>query len=257
MNFLKKILIIALKQLDLGSAISVRLTKLTGKSKEPIHPKHFLTQTPWFTKYLEREDMVLDLGCGNGQSSIKATRIVRQIIAVDIDQLLLEVGQSTAKRLKIKNVLFEIADLERNLKYPNNSFDKVIFLDVLEHLKNRDQLLNEIKRVLRPQGLLFLGVPNSQTSWKKLQRSVGICSFSDPDHKIEFSEEQIIALLKKHGFSIKHFGYGYFDTPLRGLFDVIGGFSQGTYKKLSQWRRKKVQQKPTEASGFEIVAQKL
>src|SRR3990167_7614328 len=227
MNFLKKILIIALKQLDLGSAISVRLTKLTGKSKEPIHPKHFLTQTPWFTNYLEREDMVLGL------------------------------AKLSATTSKIKNVKFETANLEKKLKYKKNQFDKVIFLDVLEHLKNRDQLLNEIKRVLRPQGLLFLGVPNSQTSWKKLQRSVGICSFSDPDHKIEFSEEQIIALLKKHGFSIKHFGYGYFDTPLRGLFDVIGGFSQGTYKKLSQWRRKKVQQKPTEASGFEIVAQKL
>ena len=257
MKFLKKILIIALKQLDLGSAISVRLTKLTGKSKEPIHPKHFLTQTPWFTNYLEREDMVLDLGCGNGQSGIKAAKFAKKVIGVDINETLLGIAKLSATTSKIKNVKFETANLEKKLKYKKNQFDKVIFLDVLEHLKNRDQLLNEIKRVLRPQGLLFLGVPNSQTSWKKLQRSVGICSFSDPDHKIEFSEEQIIALLKKHGFSIKHFGYGYFDTPLRGLFDVIGGFSQGTYKKLFQWRRKKVQQKPTEASGFEIVAQKL
>src|SRR3989338_2416812 len=257
MKILKKIFIIMIKQLDLGSALAVRLTKITGKSRVPIHPKHLLTQKPWFITYLKKSDVVLDLGCGNGQNAIKASRIVNRVVSCDIDKELLNIAEEEAKLKKINNIKFEIVNLEERLKYRNNSFSSIIFLDVLEHLKNRDEILSGIKRVLRPQGLLFLGVPNSQTSWKKLQRSVGICSFSDPDHKIEFSEEQIIALLKKHGFSIKHFGYGYFDTPLRGLFDVIGGFSQGTYKKLSQWRRKKVQQKPTEASGFEIVAQKL
>src|SRR3989344_1073150 len=254
MKFLKKILIIALKQLDLGSAISVRLTKLTGKSKEPIHPKHFLTQTPWFTNYLEREDMVLDLGCGNGQSGIKAAKFAKKVIGVDINETLLGIAKLSATTSKIKNVKFETANLEKKLKYKKNQFDKVIFLDVLEHLKNRDQLLNEIKRVLRPQGLLFLGVPNSQTSWKKLQRSVGICSFSDPDHKIEFSESQIRKLLSNHGFTIKNFGYDHFDTPLRGIFDVIGGFSLPVYERLSSWRQEKTKKNPQESGGFEIIA---
>ena len=119
------------------------------------------------------------------------------------------------------------------------------------------KILEEIKRVLKLRGLLFIGIPNSQTSWKKLQRSVGISSFSDPDHKIEFSENQIKNLLKKHGFKIENFSYGVYDTPLRGLFDIIGGFSLTAYIKLSKWRKVKAQQNPQEASGFEIVAQKL
>lgn len=254
---LKKMIVVVLKQLDLGSAIAVRLTKLTGKSETPLHPKHFLTSKPWYTKYLSKNDTVLDLGCGMGQSAIKSAKLVKRVIAVDIDKNLIELAKKSTHLLSIKSVTFEMVNLEEKLKYENNSFDKVIFLDVLEHLNNRDQILREIKRILKPKGLLFISVPNSQTSWKSLQRSVGVCSFSDPDHKTEFSERQIKALLERHRFRIEHFGYGYLDTPFRGLFDIIGGISLGVYKKFSQWRRKKAQQRPQEASGFEIVIQKL
>lgn len=254
MRALKRIVVFLVKKLDLGSAVAVRLTKITGKSKTPIHPKHFLTEKPWFAKNLKKSDVVLDLGCGNGQNSIKAARIVKKVDGVDIDDVLLGIAKNSAENLKISNVKFEKADLEKKLNYKNNAFDKIIFLDVLEHLSNRDQILQEVKRVLKPGGLLFLAVPNSQTSWKRFQESLGVCSYSDPDHRIEFSREQIRALLKKHGFKIVKLGYGYFDTPLRGLFDMIGGLSLNLYCYLSDWRKRQVIKKPSETSGFEIVA---
>lgn len=253
---MKKLLVLGLKQLDLGSAIAVRLTKLTGKSKVPIHPKHFLSQKPWFTKYLNKNDVLLDLGSGNGQNSIKAAKLAKKVVACEIDEKLIAQAKIFAKLKKIKNVNWEQANLEQKLKFKDTSFDKVLFLDVLEHLKNRDQILSEVGRILKPNGLLFLGIPNSQTSWKRLQRSAGVCSYSDPDHKIEFSEKSIRALLKKHNFEIVNFGCGKYDTPYRGLFDVIGGFSLTLYKKISHWRSRKVKTCPKEASGFEIVARK-
>ena len=255
MKTAKKLLVILVKKLDYASAIAVRLTQLTGKSKVPIHPKHFLSQRPWFTEYLSKKDIVLDLGSGNGQNAIKAAKIAKKIVGLEYDQTLINIAVKTAVARRIKNVKFVKTDLEKKIKYKNNSFDKIIFLDVLEHLTNRDQILGEIKRVLKPGGLLFLGVPNSHTSWKKLQRSVDICSFSDPDHKIEFSEKGIKSLLSKK-FKIISVGYGTYDTPLRGIFDIIGGISITLYKKISDWRSKKAIKKPKEASGFEIVAQK-
>lgn len=254
MTVLLKPLVYILKKLDLGSAIAVRLTKITGKSKEPLHPKHFLTQKPWFTKYIENKDIVLDLGCGNGQSSIKVAKVAKRVIGVDINNVLLNIGQKTVKDLHMKNINFDKLDLEKKLKFKNRTFDKIIFLDVLEHLRKREQILKEIKRILKPQGKLFLGVPNSQTSWKKLQRSVNLCSFSDPDHKTEFSERSIKNLLKKHNFKIVSFQYGKYDTPLRGFFDVIGAISLPFYRKISNWRQEKAEIYPKEASGFEIVA---
>jgi 2-polyprenyl-3-methyl-5-hydroxy-6-metoxy-1,4-benzoquinol methylase len=252
--FIKKLIVILLKQLDLGSAVAVRLTKLSGKSKEPIHPKHFLTQKPWFTKYLRRSDIILDLGCGNGQNTIKASKNVKRVVGIDINESMINSAKRSSQRLGIENIKFETADLGKKLKYQSNSFDKIMFLDVLEHLMKRNQMLKEVKRVLKPQGWLLLVVPNNQTSWKKLQRSVGLNSYSDPTHKIEFSEKGIRSLLNKHRFKIEYFGYDKFDTPLRGLFDIIGGISLTLYKKLSNWRREKTLKFPQEASGFEIVA---
>jgi len=257
MKTLRKIYVLFLKKLELGSAIAVRLTKLTRKSEVPIHPKHFLTQKPWFTDYISKKDVVLDLGCGNGQNAVKAAKIAKKLIGVELDRALLRIAKETVIVKKLPNVNFVKADLEKKLKYKNNSFDKIIFLDVLEHLANRDQILGEIKRILKSDGLLFLGVPNNETSWKKIQRSVGVCSYSDPDHKIEYSENQIRRYLKKHKFEIIAFGYGKFDTPFRGMFDIIGSISIPIYKKITKWREEKAKKNPIEASGFEIVAQNI
>src|SRR3990167_9319958 len=222
METAKKLLVIFVKKLDYASAIAVRLTQLTGKSKVPIHPKHFLSQRPWFTDYLSKKDIVLDLGSGNGQNAIKAAKIAKKIVGLEYDQSLINIAVKTAALRRIKSVKFIKTDLEKKINYKNNSFDKIIFLDVLEHLVNRDQILDEIKRILKPGSLLFLGVPNSHTSWKKLQRSVGVCSCSDPEHKIEFTEKSIRELLAKHQYKIVYFDYGKYDTPLRSLFDIIG-----------------------------------
>lgn len=256
MRLLKKIFILTLKQLDLGTALAVRLTKLTGKSKVSVHPKHLLEEKPWFLNYIKKGDLVLDLGCGNSQNTVKAAKIAANVVGLEIDPHLLQIAKKSNQEEKLKNVQFLSADLEKKLNLPSATFDKVIFLDVLEHLKNRNQALSEVRRVLKPNGILLLGVPNSQTTWKKFQRSAKVCSFSDADHKIEYSENSIKQLLKKHKFKIVKFSYGKYDTPLKGIFDAIGGFSLSIYKTISLYRAKKTRFNPKEASGFEIVVTK-
>ena len=50
-----KIILLLLKKSELLSSISVKLVKLTGKSKNPIHPKHLLKKNNvWFKKYLKK-----------------------------------------------------------------------------------------------------------------------------------------------------------------------------------------------------------
>jgi len=252
--FVKKSYVILLKKAEIGSAVAVRLTKYTGKSKTFIHPKHFLEANPWYTQYLKKQDVVLDLGCGNGQSIIKSAKYCKQITGVEIDPGLRKLATASFKSAGVRNAVIHGGNLEQKLKLRSKQFDKVIFLDVLEHLNNRDSILKEIKRVLKPKGMLLVGVPNSETSWKKLQRSVGINSFADPDHKIEFSEHDIRALLKKHGFAIKKFGLGKYDTPFRSTYDIIGALYLPAYRKITVWRQQRALSNPQEASGFEIVA---
>lgn len=251
MKQIKKILVVLLKRLEIASAIAVRLTKFTGKAEQPIHPKHLVTSKLWFAKYLQKQDVVLDLGCGNGQNTLKASKFVKRAVGVDYDNFLLNIAKKTAKT---KNVDFKKLNLEDKLPFKNNTYDKVIFLDVLEHLNKRDQIIREVKRVLEKNGLLFIGVPNSETSWKKLQREVGINSYSDPDHKIEYSENQIRNLLKNNNLDVISFKYGKYDTPIRPIYDLIGAFSLSLYKSRLKSRQERSNRNPQETSGFEIVA---
>lgn len=253
----RKLLVLFLKQLDYGSAVAVRLTKFTGKSRQGVHPKHFLTEKPWFTRYLRKKDLIVDLGCGNGQNSIKAAKSVRKIIAIEKNNDLLNIAKKAASEIGIRNIKFLSGDLEKKIEIQSTSVDGIMLIDVLEHLHNRGQILSEIYRVLKKDGFLFIGVPNSNTSWKNLQRTVGFNSFSDPDHKTEYTELSIRSLLKKNGFYIENFSYGTYDTPLRGLMDIVGGFSISLYKIFWSIRRDLVKKYKHEASGFEIVAKKF
>lgn len=254
MTILEKFTISIIKKTELGSALALRLTKLTGKSKEPLHPKHFLNESPWFIKYLQKTNTVLDLGSGNGLYSIKSAPFVKSITGIEFDPKNLKISKNLVQQKKIKNINFIFGDLEKPLDFSSNSFDCIIFLDVLEHLTDRDQILKEVKRVMKKNGLLFLLVPNSQTSWKKKLRKAGLNSFSDPDHKVEFSEDEIRGLLKKHGFKILNLEYDTYDIAFRGLLDILGALSLNLYKKIHKWRLNLSQKNPQEAGGFKIVA---
>lgn len=254
MNFCKKSAVLVAKKLERLSGVSARLVYLTGKSPINIHPKHFLTEEQvWITDRLKPTDVLLDLGCGNGVQTLKISPFVQKITAIERDAKNLTVAANLAEKKQIKNVVFQTGDLEKSLPLADRSFDGVLLLDVLEHLENRNQLLNEIKRVLKPGGLLFLAVPNSETSWKKLQRAAGLNSVSDPDHKIEYNEEEIKNILTRQGFRIISFQPIVYDTWLAPLIDLAGGLSLAIYRKLARWKRETAKKNPAESIGWRIA----
>ena len=151
------------------SAVSMRLVQLTGKSKYRVHPKHLIKiEKPWYLGKIKKTDKVLDLGCNNGQQTLKAAARCKEILGLDYDEQQLEIARASADDKKIGNAVFKTHDLEKKLPIKDKSFDKVLCLDVLEHIVKRDQLLAEINRVLKANGLTFIAIPNIETSWKKL-----------------------------------------------------------------------------------------
>jgi 2-polyprenyl-3-methyl-5-hydroxy-6-metoxy-1,4-benzoquinol methylase len=247
-----------LKKSRIFSALSCRLTQLTGKSKYPIHPKHLVEfEKPWYLNDIKKNDVVLDLGCGNGQQSLKIARKVKKIIGVDYDKRQLSLAEKIAKDKNIKNIKFLSYDLEKKLPFKNSSFDKILCLDILEHLNKRKQFLEEIKRILKQKGNVFLSVPNNDTSWKKLQRKAGLNYYTDPDHKREYSLKEIKLALSRLGFEILDIKPIVYDTPFSGLIDLVGGISLEWYKKLSLWKKNKVEDGLKESAGFRIKIKKM
>jgi len=238
-----RVIIFSVKKTKLLACLAIRLRP------EKIHPKHLVSLKPWYLKFIKKTHRVLDIGCGNGQTALKISPHCHSIDAFDLNI-------SQAKNLPINNAKFIKHSAEVKFPYPSKSFDVITFFGVLEHLNKRQFALKECYRVLKPKGRLLLGIPNFYTSWKILQRRFNINSFTDPDHKIEYSQQQITQDLNQAGFRVEQILPVAYDTPWAGFIDLIGGFSLSSYQKLLSWKHRKASQFPSESNSFNIIATK-
>jgi len=114
-----------------------------------------------FEDYLIPGEKVLDLGCGNGRWFRLFQEKKVNYIGVDSSERLIEIAKK-----KYPEAKFQAADA-LHLPFPNNFFDKIYSIAVLHHIPSeglRLGFLKEIRRVLKPEGLLIL------TVWKLQQR---------------------------------------------------------------------------------------
>lgn len=98
---------------------------------------------------------VLEAGCGTGaQTAILARRSPgAHITAVDIAAASLQEAMRRIQARSIETVRFERADCAR-LPHADNCFDHVFVCFMLEHLTRPGEILQELKRVLKPGGSL-------------------------------------------------------------------------------------------------------
>jgi D-alanine-D-alanine ligase len=122
---------------------------------------------------LEKEDVVLDLCCGNGRHSLElARRGFRNVVGLDYSAELLQVARERAGSEGLK-VRFKQGDA-RNLPFPSNAFDAVImmgnsfgyFADPFDDLR----VLKEVQRVLRPYGKFLLDVADGEFLRRNFER---------------------------------------------------------------------------------------
>ena len=100
---------------------------------------------------------ILDMGCGTGLL-LKEFEGLGICYGMDISQKAVDF---CGKR-GINNV--QIADAV-NIPHPDNKFDIIISLDVIEHIKDDEDALKEIYRVLKPQGVAIITVPAFMFLW--------------------------------------------------------------------------------------------
>lgn len=94
---------------------------------------------------------ILDLGCGDGDYARGLKALGFSVIAGDID----------AQRFKYKNEIeFKHCDITKEMPFPEDHFDYLLLMEVVEHLRNPYLVMPEINRIIKDKGALILSTPN-------------------------------------------------------------------------------------------------
>jgi len=98
---------------------------------------------------------VLDYGCGPGSYIIPLAELVGEsgkVYALDIHPLAIRKVQCIASKKQLANVETILSDCKTGL--PDDSLDVVLLYDIFHHLSDPDVVLEELHRVLKPDGIL-------------------------------------------------------------------------------------------------------
>jgi ubiquinone/menaquinone biosynthesis C-methylase UbiE len=139
------------------------------------HPKHILPGEPiprdsifherryrvtrLLAPPLNKNNLLLDIGCGNAGQTEYFAGDVGQAYGIDLQHERLPGFQRELVEHKIPNISLMGGNGEF-LPFRDGVFDCITCFEVLEHVEDPGRVLSEIRRVLKPDGIIFLSIPN-------------------------------------------------------------------------------------------------
>ena len=138
---------------------------------------------------------VLDIASGEGYGSAMMARQARHVTGVDISPAAVQHAQ---RRYRMDNLRF-VSGSCASIPLPDCAVDVVVSFETIEHHTEHEQMLREIRRVLRPDGLLVISSPDKAEYSDKP-------GYRNPFHVKELYKEEFRSLLTAHFRQVKLFG---------------------------------------------------
>lgn len=138
-----------------------------------------------------KKNQILEIGCGTG-GNLKTLNNWGQSLGLDSSKKALEF----CRQRGFNNVVFGKAE---QMNFPDESFDLVVALDVLEHIKEDKKAIYESWRVLRPTGYFLTAVPAHQFLWSEHDRAL--------NHYRRYSLSNFTNILREANFNIIKISY--------------------------------------------------
>jgi SAM-dependent methyltransferase len=146
-------------------------------------------------KTYSRAGKLLDVGCNIGLFLKVAREEGFDVTGVELNRDCAAYGR--------ENFGLEIhSEYLDAIGFPSGSFEVVTLFDVLEHIPDLHNFLKEVRRIIRPGGLLVVQSPNLGSLMAELTGSQWSW-LTPPDHLYHFTPETLQLLLHESGFTVK------------------------------------------------------
>jgi len=148
--------------------------------------------------HIKNSQVVCDIGCGSHFVLLRRiSDMARECIGID----------RKVRSMAYSNLRILSMDIDDTLPLENESVDVVTMLATLEHFDNDKTILLEAKRILKPEGRLFITVPSRNAKWiiHFLAFGPGLISRSEiREHKRYYTPKSLQSLLFDCGFKDIH-----------------------------------------------------
>jgi 2-polyprenyl-3-methyl-5-hydroxy-6-metoxy-1,4-benzoquinol methylase len=199
--------------------------KIEGGYQYKAYYQGICFQRSWhvlkFDKALEllnvkNDDKILDAACGSGVLTHLITEKTKaDITAVDFNEGAIAFCNN---QYTIPTARFLQLDLNERF-FQENSFDKVVMLEVLEHLPKEvvSSILSNLYYYLKPGGIFVLSTPNKKSPWPVIEfvlDSFGLTpKMKNEQHVKLYKQSTLRKVLEEAGFRIKRIDTTHFLAP--------------------------------------------
>lgn len=153
-------------------------------------------------KYLTKEDVLLDFGCGTGIVTNEMAGSVEQIVAVDISDQMVVQAKAKEVATQIDNIIYLVGDLNQE-RIKATQFSVISAMNVLYFIRDLKGLLNQFYRMLPPGGF-FLSATDCLGEKKNLRNILTqwFSFFGLFPYLRSFNMAVLTAAIEKAGFEV-------------------------------------------------------
>lgn len=158
---------------------------------------------------------VLEIGCATGyMSEYMASEKACRVVGVDIDEAALEKASAHCRRTLCVDV--ESSDWQAALD--GQCFDRVLCADLVEHLKEPQVFLSNLREQISEEGRLLASVPNGAHASIRLELLLGQLTYEDTGlldrtHLHLYTQQSLMALFARAGYRVEAVSYTFHDIP--------------------------------------------
>ena len=205
---------------------------------------------------------VLDIGCGPGVMVENLTGRGFEVFGVDISSEMIR--QAKERYGNLKNCHFSVQKVE-DLNFPDSYFDVIICMGVVEYIEDDEAAISRMARILKPNGVLIVTLPNRLSPYRLWARIVLNRRILDLIKRFimrkeaptlihrEYREREYGRLLTARGFNVLDVVYYNFNVAFFPIDRLLPGLSVSIARKLERHNRGNLRWLGT---GFIVKAKK-